>query len=154
MAFDFEYKRSLDHTQPMVEKVHVAASQTIKAGMLLVVSSGRAAKAAAAASAGTVLGIALADITTGLSVGDDDQIPVLILNSKSVIRCKYIGSLKTSLTAADKFGTAFDIAVDGTSGAQTLNLDDTTDGFLKVVGYNNTAGTADVVVKDAQLWNA
>lgn len=152
MAFDFEYKRSLDHSQPMVEKVHVAASQTIKAGMLLAISSGLAAKAAAGASA--VLGIALADITTASSVGDDDQIPVLILNSKSVIRCKYTGSSKESLAAADKFGTAFDIAVDGTSGVQTLNLDDTTDGFLKVVGYNNTAKTADVVVKDASLWNA
>lgn len=154
MAFDFEYKRSLDHSQPMVEKVHVAANQTIKAGMLLVVASGLAAKAAAGAAAGTVLGIALADITTGAAVDDDDQIPVLILNSKSVIRCKYTGSQKTSLAAANKFGTAYDIAVNGTTGAQTLNIDDTNDGFLKVVGYNNTAKTADVVVKHANLWNA
>lgn len=152
MAFDFEYKRSLDHTQPMVEKVHIGASQTIKAGMLLDVSSGLGVKAAATATA--ILGIALADITTGLSVGDDDQIPVLMLNTKSVIRAKYTGSSKTSLTAADKFGTAYDLAVDGTTGAQTVNLDDTTGGLFLVVGYNNDNNTVDVVIKADDLWNA
>lgn len=152
MAFDFEYKRSLDHSQPMVEKVHIGASQTIKAGNLLDISSGLSVKAAATASA--IIGIALADITTGDAVGDDDQIPVLILNTESVVRCKYTGSTKTSLTAADKFGTAFDIAVDGTTGAQTLNLDDVTGGLLLVVGYNNDNDTADVVIKADDLWNA
>ena len=151
--FDFEYKRSLDHSQPMSEIVNVAASQTIKAGQVLVVASGLAAKAAAAPTAGTVLGIALADITTSSSVGDSDKIPVLMINEKSVTRVGYIGTDKTSLTAADRFGTCFDIAVDGTTGVQSLNLDDTIGGFLKVVGYDNTSKTADVVFDAYYMWN-
>lgn len=154
-SFDFEYKRSLDLSQPTVEKVHVAANQTIVAGNLLVVSSGRAAKAAAAAAYNTVLGVALADITTGGSVGDDDVIPVLILTQYAVLRATYLpGVSKTSLAAGDKFGTMYDIDVNGATGKQTVNLGDTEGGFLKVVGYDNDNKTVDVIVAAGHLWNS
>ena len=153
-AFDFEYKRSLDLSQPTVEKVHVAANQTIVVGNLLVVSSGLAAKAAAAPASNTVLGVALADITTGATVGDDDVIPILILTQYAVLRATYLPGTKTSLTAADKFGTMYDIDVDGTTGKQTVKLDDTTGGFLKVIGYDNDNKTVDVIVAAGYLWNS
>jgi len=61
-----------------------------------------------------------------------------------------VGSTKTSLAAADLFGTGFDW--DATN--KKLNLDDTTGGFLKVVSYDNVADTADVVIDASTMWNA
>lgn len=148
MPKNCKYLYSLDGSQPNEVVLAIAASQTIKSGDLVCIASGLGAKASSSVHT-AVFGIALEDITTGSSVDGSEKIPVLMLNHKSVFRVVYDPGTKTSLAAADKFGTAFDVD-DG----QELNLDDTTNGFLLVVNYDNTAATADVLVKSSVLWNA
>lgn len=145
MARKVSYIKSLDNTQPMMEKVQVAANQTIVVGDLLVISSGKVAKAGAAATA--VFGIAEANITTGGSPTAADEIPVTIINEKSVLEVSYTG---TAIAAAGLFGTAYDITA-----AQVLDTADVTGGFLLAVKLPNTSKTTQqVVVKRSALWNA
>ena len=145
MAAKVQYIMSLDGSQPNEVMLKIAASQTIVAGDLLVISSGKGAKAGAAAT--LVFGIALADITTGSSVADTDEIPVLMLNEKSVIRVAYTG---TALSSANLWATAYDITA-----AQVLDTADTTGGFLLPVALPNTTKvTQDVIVKRSALFNA
>lgn len=134
-----KYICSLDNTQPMYKNIKTSA--TVTAGQLLVVASGVVAPAGAAATG--VIGLAMADAASGA------EVQVLLLNNKSVIRVPYTAGTKTSLVAADRFVTSFDI-----DSNQKMLLDDTTGGILKVVEYNNTAKTADVVVSSTVLWNA
>jgi hypothetical protein len=142
-----KYQKSLDYSQPNEIKVKINASQTIIAGDLIFISSGKGSKATAASTA--IIGIALEAITTGAEVTDADEISVLMINSKSVIRLDYAGVTKTSLTSADMWITAFDI-----TSAQKVNLDDTTGGQCLVVGYDNTNETVDVIIKASALFNA
>lgn len=145
MARKVNYIKSLDATQPNEVMLKIAASQTIVAGDLLVISSGKGAKAGAAATA--VFGIAEKDITTGGSVTDADEIPVTVLNDRSVIRVAYTG---TALTSAGLWGTAYDITA-----AQVLDTADTTGGFLIAVDMPNTVKTyQDVIVKRSALFSA
>jgi hypothetical protein len=137
----------MDYTQPCIERVWVGDNQTIVAGDLLCISSGKAVKASETVHT-LVIGIAMQDITT-TTASATDYINVLIINEKTVLRFTYDPGSKTSLAAADMFGTLFDIDAD-----QEVNLDDTTNGFLLVVAYDNTNYYADCVVKASVLWNA
>lgn len=134
------YKGSLDGSTPILKLFTVAASQDIKGGELVVLSSNKVAKAAAAAGAGTVLGIAYSNAVTGVSVGADDTILVDV-NPNSIYEFMYEGTVKTSLTNEDH-SKAFDLG----SNAWTINLDDTTDGYLIVVGHDNDQKIADVLI--------
>ena len=136
-----EYRYSLDNTQPMT--IAIKTGGAVTSGKLVAISSGLAVEASSAATA--VLGICTA------TVGSGKMTTVLLLNDKSVIRIPFVGVTKTALADADKFGTKFDI-----DSSQKLNLDDTTGGFLQVVGYENVttgAGFADVVVNSGAMWN-
>lgn len=145
MAAKVTYIKSLDNTQPMLASIPVAASQTIVAGDLLVMASGKISKAGAAATG--VFGVAQGAITTGGSPTAADVIPVLIINEKSVLEIGYTG---TALVQAGLFNTAYDITA-----AQVLDTADTTGGFLLAVELPNTTKTTQrVVVKRSALWNA
>lgn len=85
----------------------------------------------------------------GIVRKDDDSIPVIALNEKSVIRMGFSGRL---LTDMDLFTTRFDIVVSGSS--IKVNTGDTGDGFLIPVAYNNADGWVDVIVDATALWNA
>jgi len=137
-----KYLKSLDNSQPMTVKIVTNAA--VVAGDLLAITLGLVGPVAAADSA--VIGIAMGDADSG------DEVPVLLITPMSVIRVNWKSSVptKTSLVAADRFGTAFDwIAAD-----KQMDLDDVTGGIFKVVGYDNTAKTADVVVDASALWTA
>jgi len=84
----------------------------------------------------------------GIPQLDNDYLTVLLINDKSVLR---VNRLSTSrlLLPTDLYTTAFDL-----TSAQLLDADDTNDGFLIPVGYDNTTGSVDVVVKASALWNA
>lgn len=145
MAQKVEYLKSLDNSQPMVVDLKIAASQTIVAGDLLVIASGKGTKAGAAATA--VFGIAQADITTGGSVTDANSIPVLVINEKSVLKFTYTG---TAATSANLWGTAYDI-----NSSQVIDMADTTGGFLILVNLPNTTKTTiEAIVKRSALFNA
>lgn len=133
------YKRSLDGRQ--ITTMEIKTNADVVAGDLLAITSGLVGPATAADAA--IIGIAGGDAASGA------MCQVIMLNEMSVIRVPYMGTTKTSLAAADLFGTKFDW-----DATKKLNLDDTTDGFLQVVAYDNTAKTADVVVCKAALWNA
>lgn len=86
----------------------------------------------------------------GVAQTDNDTIPVLSLNSKSVFRMLYTGTRE--LVQTDLFTTRFDLVVSGTT--MKLNTDDTTGGFLIPVAFNNAAGWVDVVLDMSVMWNA
>lgn len=122
-------------------RVKAAASTTILEGDLVTIAG---AKAVAAST--TIAGIAIAPITTGATVLPSDHILVQPLGN-AIVRVPYIGTTKTSLADSDiAAGTAFDLGA-----GMTLNLDDTTGGFMKVIRYDNTAKTADVIFAAANL---
>lgn len=104
----------------------ITGSGGLAAGDMVVISSGKAVKAAAAAGAATIVGIAR-ETTAENAVCAIDQI-----TSETIISATYTGSSKTSLAATD-VGTLFDL-----SSASVVNLDDTTDPIAVCVGYNNT----------------
>ena len=133
-----KYLYSLDNSQPMT--VEIVTNAIVTDGMLLAITSGLAGPLTAADSA--ILGISMGAYASGATA------KVLLLNPMSVIRISYSGSSKTSLAAADKWGTLFDYEATG----GTLNLDDTTGGVFRVVNYDNTADTADVTISAAKLW--
>lgn len=134
------YVRNIDgHNQPVTISVNIDINQTIVIGdLILIDATTRKGQVGVAASA-TLIGIANAAITTGGTVTTADNIPVILLDS-AIFRIDYIGTTKTSLVEADLYSTLFDLA-----NKTSIDLDDTTGGMCRVVGYDNTNKTADVV---------
>ncbi len=120
-------------------KTFIAGTGGVANGDLVVWSSGKVVKAAAAAGAGTIVGIAQATVDADALVG------VAIIKSGDIIEAVYTGSSKTSLADTD-FGTIFD-----TTGPTTVDLDDTTDGYCVCVGYDNTVNLIKFMVAAADL---
>jgi hypothetical protein len=106
------------------EKATVGTGGTAK-GSLSVMSSDTAIKATAGPTAATVFGIACAAYDAA-AIGD-----FYAITGETVIGSKYTGSSKTSLTDAD-LQKVFDISSD-----VLVNLDDTTGGCCRCVGYDN-----------------
>jgi len=145
MAYVRTMKRvsSIDGSGPIIISWPVNASQTIVAGSVVVINTSKLDVGAAAASAGTIAGVATQALTTGTSVDTDDVVDVDI-NPNSIwsMTVDATGS-KKSLDAED-IGKTFDLVTN----AYTADLDDTTDGFLQYIGgYNSTNGTANFLVK-------
>ena len=145
MASKVRYLKSFDGSQPNEVMLKININQSIVAGDLLVIATNKGSKAGAAATA--VFGIALKDITTGGTVNDTHEIPVLMINEKSVLEIGYTG---TALTSAALWTNAYDI-----NASQVLDTADVTGGFLLPVALPNTAkGTIEVIVKRSALFNA
>lgn len=123
----------------------VDVNQTIVKGDLVQINATSRKLEAAVAASTTLVGIAEADITTGSSVTSKDKIPVSLIRGQ-VFLIDFTGTTKTTLADTDRYTTLFDL-----SDKKTLNLDDTTGGMLKVLSYNNTKKTAEVVCATANL---
>lgn len=140
-----KYVYSLDNSQPMTVKITTNAA--VVEGDILAITSGLVGPLTAADD--EIIGLAMGDAASGAKAS------VLLLSPMSVIRVPFTGSTKTTLAAADRFGTLFDW--DAT--AKDMDLDDTTGGVFVVVDYVNIdatagTGTADVVISSAKRWNA
>jgi len=136
MARGLVYKGSLNGTAPIYREFPVNASQTIKEGDVVVLSGGKASGAADGATAGTVLGVSNTSITTGATPGPNDKIKVDI-NPHSIYEATYIGSATPTIGAKYDLGTV----------AYQFDADDTTDGFIQVVGNVDTTNKkADVIL--------
>lgn len=135
-----KYLYSLDNSQPM--SVTITTNAAVVDGDLLAITSGLVGPATAQDSG--VIGIAVGGAASGAAC------KVLLLSPSSVIRVPYVGSTKTSLAAADRFGTAFD----WNATSKAIDLDDTTSGFLRVVNYDNSNDTADCTIDASALWTA
>jgi len=123
---------------PRVKKL-IAGTGGTAAGDLVVWSSDTVVKVAAAAAAGTIVGIALETVLA------DAMVAVSIIKPEDIIEAIYTGSTKTSLADTD-IGTAFDV-----TGPTTVDLDDTTGGFCVCVGYNNTVNIIKFMIEAADL---
>lgn len=130
------YKGSLNGTGQILREFPVAASQTIKRGDIVVLDTGKVKIAGDAASAGTVVGVADSDIVTGAQVSAADVILVDI-NPASIFRAPYTGS------ATPAIGVKYDLG----AAAYEFDADDSTGGFIQVVGNVDTvAKEADVLI--------
>jgi len=130
------YRGSLNGTGQILREFPVNASQTIERGDIVVLSSAKASIAGDAAAAGTVLGVSDTDIVTTASPATTDVIKVDV-NPASIYRMKFSGS------ATPAIGAKYDLA----TAAYIFDTDDTTDGYIQVVGNVDTdADEADVIL--------
>lgn len=113
---------------PINTLLMLAGTGGVTAEGLVVVSSGKAVKAAQPISAATLVGIARATVASGSYVTVD-------LIENHLLEANFTGSSKTSLADSD-LATVFDVASE-----TALNLDDTTGGTF-VCGGNGIAGVA------------
>ncbi|MNW59215.1 hypothetical protein D3C74_371220 [compost metagenome] len=131
------------NNNPDIENFDVDASQTITTGNFVVVASGLL-QPATSSTTGEIVGLANFALENGASATTTKDYPV-VLAKNSVIRMNFTNAgTKKTFTTADLYGSAY-----GLSDATTLNPDDTTGGFLQVVGFDNTKLTVDVVVTAA-----
>jgi hypothetical protein len=153
MAEKFKYLRSLWGTGgPTILQVVVGASQTIVKGDLIKIDATNGKAILFTAASTGIIGIALEDITTGASPTDADVLNVIALDSRSVIRCvNYTAGTTDAATSAMCWGKAkYDVQTDG-----KIDFNDVTGGFLIPIAPSDTvAGTTDVVISAAALWNA
>ena len=119
-------------------------STDIKKGQLLKEDTG-ASPVAAAHDGATLLGVALEDQDTA------NGIVYIYPLQGTVLEIDFYASATKQTCAVTDLGTQFDINVDGTSGEMTVDLDDTTGGFLYLVGYDNDNKKGYFVVADADI---
>lgn len=117
----------------------IAGTNGSTRGAMMVISAGKAVKAAAAHTAATVLGIAKNTVAA-------DGIVEIEMADDRLVTAAYTGSSKTSLADTD-IGTVFDL-----SDSVTVNLDDTTGGMCICQGYDNTAKTITFVIPEASKY--
>lgn len=120
------YKGSLDGSAPIYREYQVNDSQTLYEGDVVVFSSNKISAAADAASAGTVAGVCASPITTTTATATD--VVKVDINPMSIYEITYSGSATPAIGSKYDFATA----------PYTLDADDTTGGFIQVVGYPDT----------------
>lgn len=120
----------------------VAASGGVKAGQIVKNSSG-ATPVAAAHTGQTILGLAMEDADAGTAV------KIYPLGG-TVLEIDYNADSALQGAADFMLGTLYDVVV-ASSGEMSIDLADTTGGFLFLVGYDNTTKKARVVVDEADL---
>lgn len=121
------------------------ASGGVKAGQLLKTSSGEVTPIANGdQSAATLVGLAL-------EAGAEDVAVPVIPFTGNVFEIDYLTSAtKKTFTDAD-LANSYDVNINGTTGEQTLDLDDVTGGWLVLVGYDNDRKVARVITTAARL---
>ena len=135
MAQRLKYKGSLNGTSPIYRYYLVNDSQTLYAGDIVVFSTNKISAAADAAGAGTVVGVCNTDIVT--TTATDTDIVAVDVNPASIYEIVYSGSATPAIGSKYDFATA----------PYTLDSDDTTGGFIQVVGYPDTThSTVDVII--------
>lgn len=126
---------SLNGTGPILKEFPVADSQTIYSGDIVILDTGEAKIATDAASAGTVIGVSNTDIVTTTATAAD--VIKVDVNPATVYRMSYIGSATPAIGAKYDMGAA----------AYQFDADDTTGGYIQVVGNIDTVNkTADVIL--------
>ena len=137
-----------DSNVPLIVWVPIDVSQTIAVGDLIQVDGTSRKGELAVPASTTLVGIAQAPITTGVSVTAADQIPVALIRGFVVRLDVYQGGSKKTFADTDKYTTLYDLET-----ATSVDPDDTTGGMCCVQAYDNTAHTVDVVFTAASLVN-
>ncbi|RAV22208.1 hypothetical protein [Paenibacillus contaminans] len=135
MARRLVLKGSLNGTDQILREFPVGDSQNIKRGDIVVLTSNKAVIAADAAAAGTVLGVSDTDIVTTTATAAD--VIKVDINPASIYRAAYIGA------ATPAIGNKYDMG----GAAYQFDADDTTGGWIQVVGNVDTAAKeADIIL--------
>ena len=133
MARRLVFKGSLNGTSPIYRYFPVNNNQTIYAGDIVILDTGKASIGADAATA--VLGVSNTDIVTTTAAATD--IIAVDINPASIYEISYTG------TGTPAIGTKYDM---GTA-AYEFDVADTSGGYIQVVGnVDTTAKTADVIL--------
>lgn len=135
----------MGENEPTTVYVNIGANQTVAIGDLIQIDATTRKGVVGVAASTTLIGIAEKAITTGATVTSADNIPATLIRD-AVFRIDYVGATKTTLAETDLYSTSFDL-----SDKKTMNLDDTTGGMLKVLAFDNTKKTADVVCTTANI---
>ena len=133
MARRLVYKGSLNGTGQIFREFLVNDNQTLYRGDVVVFSSNKISAAADAAAAGTVAGVCNTDIVTTTATATD--LVMVDINPASIYEIVHTG------TATPAYPNKYDFA----TAPYTMDSDDTTDGFIQVVG-GVTSTTADVIL--------
>lgn len=132
----------VNHPSNAISSVACKTSTTVYAGQIVVNDSGAIAAATGAQTDAAVIGLCVETSTSG---GTCKFVPISnIVLEMDVDRT---GS-KTTFAAAD-LGTLYDMSVSSTN--QFIDPDDTTGGWLKLVGYDNDRGVAFAMVTGVDL---
>ena len=123
---------------------YTADADECKTGVLVKSNSG-ADPVAAAHTGQTILGVVVED-----SLVADAEVLIHSVVGEILEIDYYASSTKQTFAATD-LGTLYDIIADGTTGEQFLDLDDTTGGFLFLVGYDNDRKKAYVAIDAADI---
>jgi len=129
VAKRLRYKGSLNGTSPIYKYYKVNDNQTLYQGDVGVFSSNKITAGADAASAGTVAGVINTPIVT--TTATDTDIVAVDINPASIYEIVYSGTATPAIGSKYDFDTA----------PYTLDSDDTTGGFLQVVGYPDTTNS-------------
>lgn len=121
-----------------------AASGGVKAGQLVKSSSG-ATPVAAAHSGQTILGVALETQAT------QNALVLIRPVNGAILEIPFLSTATKQSLAVTDLGTQYDMDVNGTTGDMTVNLDDTTGGFLICVGYDNDKKVGYFTIDPADL---
>jgi hypothetical protein len=127
-----KYKGSLDGSGAVYREFPVNDDMTILENSLVVLASNKVSVAADAAAAGTVLGVAVTPLVTTTATAAD--VVKVDINPNSIYEMTHVG------TATPAIGEKYDFY-----SAVAFDSDDTTGGYIQVVG-NVNASTADVIV--------
>lgn len=142
MAKRLAYKGSLDGSGPIYKEINVNNTQTIKKGYVLQLSTNKASLAADAQAAGTVLGPAAGAITTTTATTADKI--KYDSNPNSIYSMPYIGS------ATPAIGNKYDLGAT----ADEFDADDTTGGWIQVVGNVDTTNKRADVILTSRVFGA
>jgi len=137
MAKRMYFKGSTDGSSPVYRQFLVNDTQTIYKGDIVVISTAKASIAADNPDAGTVLGVSNTDIVTTTATATD--IITVDINPNAIYSMAFDG------TATPAVGSKYDLY----TAANVFDADDTTDGFICVVGnVGKPSGRADVTLSN------
>ena len=136
----FEFRRSLSggNEVPVVQKLPVAATQTLLVGDLVVLSSGKVAKAGA--STGTVLGVMAQDAA---SLAEGTLVSVYICQPGQVWRATADADATSHVLAAKTY--------DINPTTQTVDVGDASNGCIQILKLNDTTTDVDIVFTSFEL---
>lgn len=139
----FKFKRQSSGYDISATRFNVGASTTITKGDAVVLASGLVVRAVSTDTA--ILGIAAGDVTT--AAGETAICEVYIQPGIIWTVPFTAAGTKKTMAAADVGAAGFGLSTYG-----VIAPDDTTGPVVQVVDYNNTALTADVIIKSRQLF--
>lgn len=126
---------------------YVKTADKCKGGTLVKENTG-ADPVAAAHTGATILGVVIEDSLTA-----NAEVMIHTING-TILEVDYDPTATLQTFAVTDLGTLYDLVADATTGEQFLDPDDTSGGFLVLVGFDNDRKKAYVTVDAADVYLA